>query len=107
LVLLRNLFWLFLFNTATRIGRFSPDSMNYVNVARNIAEGNGITQPTLGFNQPRINPDDDIPAPLIAQPPLYPLLISWGTRIGVSATLVSASGVALIFVLVFKLAAAR
>jgi len=103
-------FGLFLFNTATRIGRFSPDSMNYVNVARNIAEGNGITQPTLGFNQPRINPDDDIPAPLIAQPPLYPLLISWGTRIGVSAPisalLVSASGVALIFVLVFKLAAA-
>lgn len=101
---------LFVFNMATRIGRFSPDSMNYVNVARNIAEGNGITQPTLGFNQLRINPDDDIPAPLIAHPPLYPLLISWVTRIGVSAPvsalLVSASGLALIFVLVFKLAAA-
>ena len=101
---------LFVFNTATRTGRFSPDSMNYVNVARNIAEGNGITQPTLGFNQPRIRPDDDIPAPLIAHPPLYPLLISWVSRIGisapVSALLVSASGVALIFVLVFRLAAA-
>jgi 4-amino-4-deoxy-L-arabinose transferase-like glycosyltransferase len=101
---------LFVFNMVTRIGRFSPDSMNYVNVARNIAEGNGITQPTLGFNQRRINPDDDIPAPLIAHPPLYPLLISWVTRIGVSAPvsalLVSASGLALIFVLVFKLAAA-
>src|SRR5437764_6995792 len=39
--------------------------MNYVNVARNIAEDNSITRPTLGFNQPRIRPDDDIPAPLI------------------------------------------
>jgi 4-amino-4-deoxy-L-arabinose transferase-like glycosyltransferase len=83
--------------------------MNYVNVARYITEGHGITQPTLGFNQARINPDDDIPAPLIAHPPLYPLLISWISRIGVSAPvsalLVSASAVALIFVLVFKLAA--
>jgi hypothetical protein len=42
---------LFIFNMAMRVGRFS-DSMNYVNVARNIAEGNGVTQPTLGFNQP-------------------------------------------------------
>jgi len=100
---------LFVFNMATRIGRFSPDSMNYVNVARNIAEGNGITQSTLGFNQPQVNPDDDIPAPLIAHPPLYPLLISSVTRIGVSAPvgalLVSATGLALIFVLVFNLAA--
>jgi hypothetical protein len=67
-------------------------------------QNNGITQPTLGFNQPRINPDDDIPTPLIAQPPLYPLLISWVTRIGVSAPvsalLVSATGFALIFLLV-------
>src|SRR5439155_19489878 len=29
---------LFMFNIATRIGRFSPDSMHYVNVVRNIAE---------------------------------------------------------------------
>src|SRR5262249_27909844 len=100
---------LFVFNVVTRIGRFSPDSMNYVNVARHITEGNGITQPTLGFNQPRINPDDDIPAPLIAHPPLYPLLISWVSWIGVSAPvsalLVSAGAVALIFILVFQLAA--
>jgi len=100
---------LFVFNVVTRIGRFSPDSMNYVNVARYITEGHGITQPTLGFSQPRINPDDDIPAPLIAHPPLYPLLISWVSWIGVSAPvsalLVSAGAVALIFILVFQLAA--
>jgi Dolichyl-phosphate-mannose-protein mannosyltransferase len=95
---------------ATRLGRFSPDSMNYVNVARNITEGDGITQPTLGFNQPRINPDDEIPAPLIAHPPFYPLLISWVSRVGISpavaALVVSASALALIFLLVFELAAA-
>src|SRR5438105_2159356 len=82
--LFRQLIWigltsylaLFVFNAVTRTGRFSPDSMNYVNVARNIKAGKGITQPTLGFNQPRISPYDAIPAPLIAHPPLYPLMIS-------------------------------
>jgi len=33
----------------TRTGRSNPDSWNYVNVAKNILTGKGLTQPTLGF----------------------------------------------------------
>jgi hypothetical protein len=114
--LVRQLIWvalaiylaLFVFNATTRTGRFSPDSMNYVNVARNIEVGKGITQPTLGFNQPRISPNDAIPAPLTAHPPLYPLMISLVSRIGVyaptSALALSAVATALIFILVYKFA---
>jgi 4-amino-4-deoxy-L-arabinose transferase-like glycosyltransferase len=114
--LVRQLIWvvltiylaLFVFNATTRTGRFSPDSMNYVNVARNIEVGKGVTQPTLGFNQPRISPNDAIPAPLTAHPPLYPLMISLVSRIGVyaptSALALSAVATALIFILVYKFA---
>jgi 4-amino-4-deoxy-L-arabinose transferase-like glycosyltransferase len=102
-------FVLFVLNATTRTGRFSPDSMNYVNVARNITAGHGITQPTLGFNQPRISPNDAVPSPLIAHPPLYPLMISVISRTGVSAPVsalaLSAVAMGLILILVYGLAA--
>jgi 4-amino-4-deoxy-L-arabinose transferase-like glycosyltransferase len=96
------------FNSVTRGGRFTPDSMNYVNVARNIAAGKGITQPTLGFNQYQFSPNDRIPTPLTAQGPLYPLLIALGCKLGISppkgALLISAVGGAIVFLLAYLLA---
>lgn len=103
-------FALFGFNLVTRTGRFSPDSMNYVNVARNILAGKGITQPTLGFNQPRFSANAKLPTPLVAEAPLYPLMIAavgqTGTSTIKSALLVSAVGSATVFFLVYLLAAA-
>jgi Dolichyl-phosphate-mannose-protein mannosyltransferase len=82
--------------------------MNYVNVARNIASGKGITQPTLGFNQPRFAINDTIPTPLTAEPPLYPLLIALFCETGLSAPkaalLVSSLGTAAVFLLAYLLA---
>ncbi len=66
---------LFGLNSLTRLRRFSPDSMNYVDVARNIAAGRGIVQSTLGFNQPHWDDNRAIPTPITSQPPVYALLI--------------------------------
>ena len=55
---------LFGLNSLGRLRRFSPDSMNYVDVARNIAAGRGIVQSTLGFNQPHWDPKGTIPTPI-------------------------------------------
>ena len=55
------------YNSLTRTRNFSPDSMNYVSVARNIAEGKGITQPALGFNQPHISLEVTLPPPFTSQ----------------------------------------
>jgi hypothetical protein len=59
--------------------------MNYVDVARNIAAGRGITQSTLGFNQAHFPIDDEIPTPLTTQPPLYPLVLAAFTYAGLDA----------------------
>lgn len=67
---------LFAANSLTRTRNFSPDSMNYVAVARNVSRGLGLTQPALGFNQPRWPVDAPLPAPLTAQPPLYVLAVA-------------------------------
>ena len=100
---------LFVFNVITRIGHFSPDGMNYVNVARNIVAGKGITQPTLGFNQKSFPVDAQIPAPLVANAPLYPMLIALVSRLGISSTksalLLSAAAYALIFFFIYRLTA--
>ena len=81
-------------------GRFTNDSMNYVDVARNLRAGRGIVQSATGFNQPRIVADAPIPAPMTSQPPLYPLLIALGGALGLSepgaALVVAALGQALV-----------
>jgi len=65
------------YNSLFRIVNFSdPDTMNFVNIARNISTGRGIAQSTVGFNQPYFTYRDTAPIPLTVQPPLYPLLIS-------------------------------
>ncbi len=73
---------LFLFNSMTRTFGFPADSMNYVNVARNITQGLGISQSTLGFNQ-TLDVNGSIPTPMTSQAPLYPLLIAWVHKLGV------------------------
>lgn len=100
---------LFIFNSVTRTGRFSPDSMSYVNVAKSILAGKGLTQPTLGFNQQHLSIDQKPPVPYTEQAPLYPLMIAAGSHLGISpartALLLSAlANVALIF-LVYAFAA--
>jgi 4-amino-4-deoxy-L-arabinose transferase-like glycosyltransferase len=108
-------FVLFGANMLTRTGRFSPDSMNYVDVARNIVAGRGLVQSTIGFNSPGwLNTSLTLP-PMTAQPPLYPLLIALLHRLGWSLTaaalLVSCLGyaamVAMAYVLVSYLYDAR
>ncbi|MBN1936580.1 MAG: glycosyltransferase family 39 protein [Anaerolineae bacterium] len=75
---------LFGLNSLTRLRRFSPDSMNYVDVARNIAAGRGIVQSTLGFNQPHWDAGRTIPTPITSQPPVYALLIVLLSALGLS-----------------------
>ncbi len=56
---------LFAFNSFTRTREFDdPDTMNFIDVARHVATGQGVTQSTLGFNQPHFDADDAIPTPL-------------------------------------------
>lgn len=75
---------LFSFNSIFRTYVFSdPDTMNFVDVARNVANGRGLTQSTLGFNQPHFSPDADIPSPFVDQAPLYPLLVASLIRAGI------------------------
>jgi hypothetical protein len=78
---------LFAFNSFTRTREFEDgDTMNFIDVARHVASGQGVTQSTLGFNQPHFDADDAIPTPLTHQPPLYPLLIAGVSQTGLSIT---------------------
>jgi 4-amino-4-deoxy-L-arabinose transferase-like glycosyltransferase len=100
---------LFLYNSLTRTRQFSPDSMNYVDVARNIATGRGITQSTLGYNQLFLfTANSAIPEPFTAQAPVYPLLIALVSRAGLSyadaALVIPVVAYAVILLLAFSLA---
>ena len=99
-----------IFNTVTRTGRSNPDSWNYVNVAKNILTGKGLTQPTLGFNQENFSLDAKPPVAFIDQAPLYPVMIAGVSYLGIpparAALLLSAVFQALVFVMIFVLATA-
>lgn len=109
IILVAILFYLGLFgyNSLTRTRNFSEDSMNYIDVARNIKCGLGITQSTLGFNQPRFSPDTEFPVPLTAQPPLYPLFIALTSHTGISpkdtSLIISFVSYLLLLYLVYKI----
>jgi hypothetical protein len=64
------------FNSFTRIREFSPDSMSYVDVARNFVTGRGISQSALGFGRATFTPDDSIPSPFTAHAPAFSMLIA-------------------------------
>jgi hypothetical protein len=78
---------LFAFNSFTRTREFEDgDTMNFIDVARHIASGQGVTQSALGMNQPHFDVDDPIPTPLTHQPPLYPLVVAAVSQTGLSTT---------------------
>jgi hypothetical protein len=100
---------LFVFNSFTRVRNFSPDGMNYVDVAHNVRTGRGITQSVLGFNQRNFPVNDDLPTAFTIHAPLYPLMIAAATYVGPSepdsALLVSALAFAALLVVAYTLAA--
>lgn len=74
---------LFAHNSLVRFRYFSPDSMNYVDVARNLVSGRGLVQSAIGFNHLHFLDEMQWPQPFIAQPPLYPLLVAALALVGV------------------------
>ncbi|MXX62900.1 MAG: hypothetical protein F4112_02665 [Holophagales bacterium] len=99
---------LFTANSLVRVRTFSADSMNYVDVARRIAAGDGLVQSTGGFNQPfYLSGDLDLPSAFTAQPPGYPLAIALVSRFGIeapdAALVVSALSYAGVLLLVYLL----
>jgi len=99
---------LFAANSLVRVRTFSADSMNYVDVARRIAAGDGLVQSTGGFNQPfYLSGDLELPAVFTAQPPGYPLAITFVSRFGIeapdAALMVSALSYAAVLFLVYLL----
>lgn len=99
---------LFTANSLVRVRTFSADSMNYVDVARRIAAGDGLVQSTGGFNQPfYLSGDLDLPSAFTAQPPGYPLAIAFVSRFGIeapdAALVVSALSYAAVLFLVYLL----
>lgn len=96
------------YNTLTRTHDFrDPDTMNFVDIARNIATGRGITQSALGFNQKSFSVYDQIPMPLTTQPPLFPLSIvffSWfGLPFAEGALLISIISYGLILLVAYRI----
>lgn len=99
---------LFLYNSLTRTRHFSPDSMNYVDVAKNISNGNGLVQSTLGYNYPFLFEfDSEVPTALTAQPPIYLMLIAFASRFSLThadaALWISVIAYGLILVLTYLL----
>src|SRR5262249_33735354 len=92
----------------TRSHRFTPDSMNYTDVARHVRAGKGISQATVGFNQPHFSLDAVAPVPMTTQAPLYPLLIAalglTGVSLETAAALAPALAGGLVLLLVFAVA---
>lgn len=99
---------LFGYNSLTRTRLFSPDSMNYVDVAQNIIAGKGVSQSAVRFNEPHFSVDGHIWTPLITQPPVYPLLIVLFSQFGIStadaALLISVIAYGVALLVTFRLA---
>jgi hypothetical protein len=99
---------LFGYTSLTYTRSFTSDSMNYVDVARNLLAGRGLVQSTLGFNTPDFSPGAPIPAPFTTQPPLYPASIALLSVTGISgadaALLVAVLAYALVLLLSYLLA---
>jgi hypothetical protein len=74
---------LFGYSSLTRRRHFSPDSMIYVQVARNWLEGRGLSLDILYFPMHRYPAHYDFPHPFVHFPPLYPFAIAALGRLGV------------------------
>lgn len=75
---------LFGYFSMTHGNPFHPDFMNYVDVAKNIKEGRGIVQSTLGYNQKNFYEENDIPSQFLSQPLFYPVAIVLVSYLGFS-----------------------
>jgi hypothetical protein len=69
----------------TRDRIFTPDSRNYVNVARNVLLGRGLVQDTVGFGEGHIPTLLVFPQPFAVHGPLYPLAIALTVKTGLDA----------------------
>jgi len=94
---------LFAFNSLTRSLKFSPDSMSYIDVAQNIAEGRGLNHAYLMLDVPDQLTAPGTLAPLLLWGPLYPILIATlhlaGLPFTTAALLIPILGAALILLL--------
>lgn len=77
---------LFAYRSLTHTHHFTPDSMNYTIVARNVLAGRGITRPELSLGNSRLLTDAPIPAPFTTQGVVYPLLIALVGLAGIEPT---------------------
>ena len=63
------------YNSLALEGKFSPDSVFYVDAAQNLASGRGLSTSMRELG-PRIGPGATLPRPLTIWAPLYPVLIA-------------------------------
>ena len=66
-------------------GRFSPDSVVYVDTARNLLAGNGLVVSLVPLDAALMESTAP-PAPMTMWAPVYPLLIAFVARLGLSIT---------------------
>lgn len=70
------------FDSITRVRTFTPDSMLYVDAARNLRAGQGLSSSVLGLNEVDAPRERTIPYPLTHYAPLYPLAIAGASLLG-------------------------
>jgi len=98
---------LFAYNSLSRSLNFSPDSMGYVDVAQNLAQGRGLNQSSLMTHKPEHMQSDRTLNPFVTWGPLYPILIAAlhlaGIPLSVAALLIPmlASGLLLLLIFLF------
>src|SRR5262245_60833295 len=71
---------------ATRPSPASPDAYQYLDVATNLANDQGLVQSVPGYNAARFPVHPDWPQAYTSQPPLYPWLGSLAMRAGFEPT---------------------
>jgi 4-amino-4-deoxy-L-arabinose transferase-like glycosyltransferase len=96
------------YDSVTRLRYFSPDSKYYVEAARYIVNGEGISYSTADWKQALAYERVDVPRPMTIWMPLYPILIATGMKLGLpgadAALLLSLFSGAMIVWLIYLLA---
>jgi dolichyl-phosphate-mannose-protein mannosyltransferase len=65
-------------------GKFTPDSATYIDAARNLAAGRGLSSSMVDYN--RLGDDFDLPpVPMVQHAPLWPMVIAAASLTGVEA----------------------
>lgn len=76
------------FNTLNLEGRYSPDSIFYINAASNLAEGRGLSRSMAELYVLQEN-EQSLPLPMTQWGPVYPILIALFMKAGFSAAAVA------------------